>query len=71
MSFSEEKKKRDIIDKVCQFCAVHFIDSFSKSGFSSMMANILSVDGIHPNEEGKNLIKNYVANEIENISKIR
>lgn len=71
MSFSEENKKRDIIEKVCQFCSVYFIDSFSKSGFSSMMAKILSGDGIHPNEEGKNQIKNYVANEIENISKTR
>lgn len=71
MSFSEEKKKRNIIEKVCQFCSVYFIDSFSKSGFSSMMAKILSGDGVHPNGEGKNLIKNYVANEIENISKIR
>ena len=71
MSFSEEKKKRDIIEKVCQFCSVYFIDSFSKSGFSSMMAKNLSGDGVHPNEEGKNQIKNYVANEIENISKTR
>ena len=68
MSFSKEKEKRDIIEKVCQFCSVYFIDSFSKSGFSSMTAKILSGDGVHPNGEGKNLIKNYVANEIENIS---
>lgn len=59
--------KRDIIEKVCKFCSVYFIDSYSESGYSRVIAN--KHGGIHPDSEWKVYIAKYVANKIRNIIK--
>ena len=64
-SYTSNLQKRDIIEKVCQFCSVEFIDSFSRSGFSTFRAND-NGDGIHPGADWKERIAQFVANEIKN-----
>lgn len=69
LTYSAMKQKRDIIEKVCQFCSVHFIDSFSESGFSSMIASPnFGADsiGIHPNRMWAINNAKFIVNEIEN-----
>jgi lysophospholipase L1-like esterase len=69
MTYANTKLKRDIIEKVCQFSSVHFIDSFNDSGFSPVTmgktGNELSGDQLHPNSNGKSWVGKYVANEIK------
>lgn len=56
---------REIIEKTCRFCSVHFIDSYAESGFSNFIAQSVN-DGIHPTGIWKYYIARYIANEIEN-----
>jgi len=56
--------KRSIIEKVCNYCSVYFIDSQSESGFSSLMANRMGGDGVHPIGNYKKLIASYVVDII-------
>jgi hypothetical protein len=62
MSYANGLIKRSIIKKVCRFCSVYFIDSFSESGFSRMVA--YHNGEVHPNEVWKSHIAKYVANNI-------
>lgn len=64
-SYDGMKLKRDIIKKICEFCSIPVIDSFTESGFSQMIAST-SGDGIHPNQTWSTNIASYVANSIEN-----
>lgn len=64
-SYNSNLQKRNIIEKVCQFCSVEFIDSFSRSGYSTFRAND-NGDGIHPGADWKERIAQFVANEIKN-----
>ena len=64
-SYNSNLEKRNIIEKVCQFCSVEFIDSFSRSGFSSFRAND-NGDGVHPGADWKERISQFIANEIKN-----
>lgn len=64
-SYSANLEKRNIIEKVCQFCSVEFIDSFSRSGYSSFRAND-NGDGVHPGADWKERIAQFIANEIKN-----
>lgn len=69
LAYSALKQKRDIIEKVCQYCSVKFIDSFSESGFSKMIAypnyGADSI-GVHPNQLWKINNAKFIANEINN-----
>jgi len=62
MSYANGLIKRNIIKKVCRFCSVYFIDSFSESGFSRMIA--CHNGEVHPNEAWKSHIAKYIANSI-------
>jgi hypothetical protein len=64
MNFSNGQLKRDIIQKVCQFCSVYFLDSFNESGFSRLVAH--TNGGIHPTTTWKNNITKFVADRISN-----
>lgn len=64
-SYNSNLQKRNIIEKVCQFCSVEFIDSFSRSGYSTFRAND-NGDGIHPGADWKERIAQFIANEIRN-----
>lgn len=64
-SYQANLQKRNIIEKVCRYCSVFFIDSFSESGYSTFRAND-NGDGIHPGADWKEYISKYVANEIKN-----
>lgn len=67
-SWSAGNTKREIIQKVCKYCSVNFIDSFAESGFSRMIAKTNGESGstVHPNNYWKNRIAEYVANRISN-----
>ena len=61
--------KRNIVRKVCQYCSVNFIDSFSESGFNRMLAHGIAswdTDTVHPKPAWVNRIACFVANEIKN-----
>lgn len=68
LDYSHTKLKRDIIEKVCQFCSVHFIDSFSDSGFSNMMAHGIASnnnDLVHPTQKWSRNIAKYISQNIK------
>ena len=56
---------RQIIEKVTRFESVHFIDSYSESGFNNLIATKIN-DGIHPKGIWRDAIAKYVSNEIKN-----
>lgn len=58
-------KAREIIEKVCRFCSVHFVDQYAESGFSNLIAQNVN-DGIHPIGEWRTNIIEYLSNEIKN-----
>ncbi|MDT8715651.1 SGNH/GDSL hydrolase family protein [Clostridium sp. 19966] len=62
MQFNNGKLKRDIIERVCQFCSVYFIDSFNESGFSVLNAH--NHGEIHPDLIWKNNITKFVSTRI-------
>jgi hypothetical protein len=64
MNYNNGERKREITKKVCRYCAVNFIDAFSESGFSSMVA--AANGGVHPNTLWKHRIACYAAREIRN-----
>ena len=69
LDYSHTKVKRDIIEKVCQFCSVHFIDSFSDSGFSNMLAHGIASqnnDQVHPTQAWSYNIARYISQNIKN-----
>ena len=68
LDYSHTKTKRDIIEKVCQFCSVHFIDSFSDSGFSNMLAHGIASqnnDQVHPTQAWSYNIARYISQNIK------
>ena len=66
------KQRRDIIEKICQYESVHFIDSFGDSGFSNLIAyGIGSSDGTHPNHTWVANNARFLANKIRNGFTIR
>ena len=69
LDYTHTKLKRDIIAKVCEFCSVHFIDSFSDSGFSAMLSHGIAsqtTDLVHPTQEWSYNIARYIAQNIKN-----
>ncbi len=64
-SYKNTKMKRDMVEKTSAFCSVHFIDSFSESGFSSMVASdSANGDGTHPSATWAKNNARFVANQI-------
>ena len=59
--------KRNIVQKVCQYCSVNFIDSFSESGYNRMLSYGIAswdTDTVHPKPVWANRIAHYVAQKI-------
>lgn len=63
-SFSEQALllKREIIQKTCHFCRIHFVDSYYESGFTREAAKLHGE--VHPDEEWAEKIAEYVAGAI-------
>lgn len=71
----ELKKTCEVIHKLADFFAVQVIDCFNESGISEAFENTPQADGkkgrylrdgLHPNEEGQQLMGRYIAKEIRN-----
>lgn len=63
--YAKMMERRDIIEKICRYESVHFIDSFSESGFSNLIAyGIGSSDGTHPNVTWVRNNVRFLANKI-------
>lgn len=71
----ELKKTCEVIHKLANFFAVQVIDCFNESGISEAFENTPRADGkkgrylrdgLHPNEEGQQLMGRYIAKEIRN-----
>lgn len=63
--------KIDILNKICSYLSVNVIDCYNHSGimaefeFSAAPGKYL-IDGLHPNEDGQELMGNYISQEIYN-----
>lgn len=69
LDYTHTKLKRDIIAKVCEFCSVHFIDSFADSGFSNMLAHGIASsnnDQVHPTQAWSYNLARYISQNIKN-----
>lgn len=69
LDYTHTKLKRDIIAKVCEFCSVHFIDSFADSGFSGMLAHGIASannDQVHPTQTWSYNLARYISQNIKN-----
>ena len=64
-AFSEQALllKREIIQKICLFCGVNFVDSYYESGFTREIAK--EHGQVHPDEEWAENIATYVAGFID------
>lgn len=59
-------QKRSIIKKVCEYCSVYFIDSFTQSGFSQMRVKKYGDEcGVHPIGKEKKRLAEFIAHKIE------
>ena len=63
-SISAGMLKRKIIEEVCTYCSVNYIDGFGRSGYSMLISDDNS--GLHPNEKYRNKIAKFYANKIKN-----
>ena len=63
-SYAAGDTKRQIIEKISRFCSTHYIDSFSDSGYSFLVAQ--NGGGLHPNGINRYNIAKYLFNEIDN-----
>ena len=64
MSKESVLAKRNCTEKIAKFCGVKFIDSYYDSGFSYLIAKSDN-GGVHPSEEWKHNIANFISGKIE------
>lgn len=67
LNYQNTLLKRNIVQKVCQYCSVNFIDSFSESGYNRMLSYGIAswdTDTVHPKPVWANRIAHYVAQKI-------
>ncbi len=57
----------DAIIEICGFYGISIIDGFKNSGLTFQNAGLLTLDGIHPNEQGHKMLYNLIINECDRL----